>query len=142
MPADVAPGQEFTKRNEGLRLEPYRCPSGRLTVGYGHNLEAHAITREQAEEWFAEDYARAETAAGDALGPSWFAIGEVRRAALTDMAFQMGGTRFRSFRSMLSYLRMADYEAAALECLDSLYARQTPERARKVSEMIRTGVWQ
>lgn len=28
------------KRQEGFRATPYRCPTGHVTIGYGHNLEA------------------------------------------------------------------------------------------------------
>ena len=28
------------KRQEGFRAVPYRCPTGHVTIGYGHNLEA------------------------------------------------------------------------------------------------------
>jgi len=26
-------------RHEGLRLKPYRCTAGKLTIGYGRNLD-------------------------------------------------------------------------------------------------------
>lgn len=31
---------EALKRQEGFRSEPYLCPTGHVTIGYGHNLEA------------------------------------------------------------------------------------------------------
>lgn len=32
---------EDLKRHEGFRARPYLCSAGRVTIGYGHNLEAH-----------------------------------------------------------------------------------------------------
>ena len=32
------------KRHEGVRLKPYRCPAGRLTLGVGRNLDDCGIT--------------------------------------------------------------------------------------------------
>ena len=29
----------YTKKFEGLSFHPYLCPTGHLTIGYGHNLE-------------------------------------------------------------------------------------------------------
>lgn len=29
------------KKSEGFRAKPYLCPAGRVTIGYGHNLETH-----------------------------------------------------------------------------------------------------
>ena len=35
-------------RHEGLRLTPYRCPAGRLTIGVGRNLEEKGISEQEA----------------------------------------------------------------------------------------------
>ena len=32
-------------RHEGLRLEPYRCTEGKLTIGVGHNLDDNPISK-------------------------------------------------------------------------------------------------
>ena len=40
--------KSYTKRFEGLRLKPYLCPAGKLTIGYGYNLEDNGITEEIA----------------------------------------------------------------------------------------------
>lgn len=51
-------GVELIARFEGLRLEPYVCPAGKTTIGYGNTLYADgtkvfitdpAITEEQAK---------------------------------------------------------------------------------------------
>uniref|UniRef100_UPI00398051FD glycoside hydrolase family protein n=1 Tax=Salmonella sp. s60093 TaxID=3159721 RepID=UPI00398051FD len=36
------------RRDEGLRLKPYRESVGVLTIGYGRNLEANGITEREA----------------------------------------------------------------------------------------------
>lgn len=46
---------------EGLSLKPYRCPAGRLTIGYGHVLtqpevgQLRSITQAQAEQLLRND---------------------------------------------------------------------------------------
>ncbi|HOE90389.1 MAG TPA: lysozyme, partial [Candidatus Cloacimonadota bacterium] len=30
------------KKHEGLVLKPYKCSAGKLTIGYGRNLEARS----------------------------------------------------------------------------------------------------
>lgn len=35
------------KRHEGLRLWVYRCPTGHRTIGYGHNLDATPLSKEE-----------------------------------------------------------------------------------------------
>jgi lysozyme len=34
--------------HEGLRLKPYLCPAGKLTIGIGRNLEGKGITKQEA----------------------------------------------------------------------------------------------
>ena len=36
-------GRALIKRFEGLRLNAYRCPAGRWTIGWGHTASATAI---------------------------------------------------------------------------------------------------
>ena len=35
-------------QHEGLKLKPYQCPAGRLTIGVGRNLEDKGITEKEA----------------------------------------------------------------------------------------------
>ncbi|MFD2234837.1 glycoside hydrolase family protein, partial [Phaeospirillum tilakii] len=44
-------------RDESLRLKPYRCPAGKLTIGIGRNLDDVGISREEAETLLDHDIA-------------------------------------------------------------------------------------
>lgn len=35
-------------RHEGLRLKPYRCTAGKLTIGIGRNLDDRGISQKEA----------------------------------------------------------------------------------------------
>jgi lysozyme len=56
----------FIKSQESLRLKPYRCPGGYLTVGWGHVIRTKAerskyrngISVKEADELFDKDYAK------------------------------------------------------------------------------------
>lgn len=56
----------FIKSQESLRLKPYRCPGGYLTVGWGHVIRTKAERRKyrngisvrEADELFDKDYAK------------------------------------------------------------------------------------
>ena len=37
---------EQLKQDEGWRLKPYRCTAGKLTIGYGRNIEDKGITKQ------------------------------------------------------------------------------------------------
>ena len=45
---------------EGLRLKPYRDTVGKLTIGWGRNLEDNGITKLEAEVLLDHDLAAAE----------------------------------------------------------------------------------
>lgn len=47
--------------------------------------------------------------------------------------------RLRQFRNMLACLQVEDYEGAAREALDSRWANQVGDRARRIAAMIREG---
>lgn len=129
---------ELTKGFEGLRLKPYTCPAGKLTIGYGHNLDDNGITQEVAEILLKTDlaYARMEvTAKLSYIGK----LSEARQFVLVDMCFNMGITRLMTFKKMLAALERGDYKTAAKEMLDSRWAFQVKTRAVKLAEMMKTG---
>ena len=135
----IARARELIKRHEGLRLKPYRCPAGKLTIGYGRNLEDVGISEEEAEVLLQNDLRRAvETAARCAAehGVLFETLPDDAKVVLTDMAFNLG-FRLSGFRRMFAALKRGDYEEAAREMLDSLWARQVGNRARKLAEIMK-----
>ena len=75
-------------RHEGLRLKPYRCTAGKLTIGVGRNLDDNGITRKEAQSLLANDVNRAE-AEVMRIVPQFHALDEVRQAVLIDMLFNV-----------------------------------------------------
>ena len=53
-----------------------------------------------------------------------------------NMAYQMGVPGLLRFKKMLSALEAGDWKTAEKEALDSLWARQTPRRAREVASLL------
>lgn len=130
---------EHTKKYEGLRLKPYTCPTGHLTIGYGHNLE-NGITTDMAEYILHRDLALAQIEVGARL--SWAGqLDEARQYVLVDMAFNMGITKLMTFKKFLAALKKRDYPTAAKEMLDSRWATQTGRRARELAEIMTKGVY-
>ncbi|MGR2462517.1 glycoside hydrolase family protein, partial [Salmonella enterica] len=66
-------------------------------------------------------------------------LDDTRKMAIVNMTFQMGVGGVANFNTMLGYLALGQYDNAADAALDSLWARQTPSRARRVSEVMRNG---
>lgn len=73
----------------------------------------------------------------------WFQnLDDARKGVLLAMAFQMGVEGLLGFKNTLQLVMEGKYENAAHGMLNSLWAKQTPARAKRLSEQMRTGLWQ
>ena len=128
------------KLHEGLELRPYRCTSGKLTIGYGRNLEARGITEAEAGELLLNDINELTAQLSSRLYWFW-GLSIVRRAVLTDMAYNLGINGLLSFKKTLRHIELHDYDAAADEMLNSKWAAQVGQRADRLAEMMKTNHW-
>ena len=133
---------------EGRRNEAYMCPAGHRTIGIGHNLdvlpEYHGspipdrLSDAEIDAIFTDDVYRA----ANTLTSTWKPFGRLspaRRDALVNMAFQMGAAGVLRFVQMLAFLERGMWSEAAKAALNSEWAKQTPERARRVAHQLQTG---
>ena len=124
------------KYHEGLRLKPYKCPSGKLSIGYGRNLEDCGITEEEAEELLLNDLEKAE----EDLKRNFAWVENIDRRkfyALVELVFNMGITRFKGFKKMLGACEKGEWSKASDELLDSLYAKQVGKRAKTLANILK-----
>lgn len=129
------------KRDEELRLTPYKDTVGKLTIGYGRNLEDNGISQYEAELLLQHDLTNASQALRAAL-PWTEGLDEVRRGVLLNMAFNMGIHRMLQFKLTLGLVESGDYDKAADEMLNSVWAKQVGARAHRLSLQMRSGDWQ
>ena len=130
---------QIIARHEGLRLAPYKDSVGKLTVGYGHNIDDLGISQAVADVMLKEDV---NVAYHDAYRFDWFAgLDGVRRAVVINMVFNLGLPRFTGFKKTIALIERGDYWAASQEMLDSKWAEQVGSRAIELSEMMQTGQW-
>lgn len=141
--------------HEGVRLKPYRCPAGKLTIGAGRNLEDNPLTPEEKKAcgniWqgitmnaaymlLRNDIRKCD----DSLKKNvkcYKELDEERQYALIDLCFNLGLTRLLKFRKMLKAMEEKNFKLAEKECLDSNYARQLVNRSKRISHLIGTGEW-
>lgn len=126
------------QRHEGLRLKPYKCTGDKWTIGYGRNLEDRGITQAEALALLKNDIADVMSMLSFELS-FYLELDQIRRDVLTNMAFQIGVAGLLKFKKTLQYVKAGEYEKAAYEMLDSKWAKQTPSRAKELSEQMRTG---
>ena len=120
--------------DEGIRLKPYLCPAGKTTIGVGRNLDDVGITEAEAMTLLDNDITRVKAQLANAL--PWLQGDNVQRA-IGNMTFQMGLGGVLKFKKMLAALQVKDYTTARREALNSAWAKQTPQRAKRVTDLMK-----
>ena len=126
---------------EGRKEYVYKDHLGYYTIGVGHlvdksqggglpNKVIDALLDHDIDVFLKELDARA---------PSWREHPEPVCRALANMAFQLGVPRLMDFKKMWAALDRNDYAEAAWQAMDSRWAKQTPARANRMADMIRSG---
>ena len=154
---------------EGRRHSVYLCTAGKRTIGVGFNLDDFRIPDIVLDFWRADNEQRIlklrraaeidyrfisdevidfwlrhiiNKLVNKLVEHEWFnKLDENRRVVLVDMSFQLGLNGMLRFVKMINALRAERWHEAAAELLDSLYASedQTPERAQRNAEILRSG---
>ena len=107
-------GLDLIKHFEGLRLQPYYCSGGVLTIGYGHTKSVRkgmSITEHEAEQLLKQDLAWAEDAVSQHVQVP---IKQNQFDALVSFVFNLGEGAFQR-STLLRKLNAADYKGAANE---------------------------
>jgi|TARA_R110000765_G_scaffold98234_2_gene184742 lysozyme len=124
------------KRDEGYRATPYKCTSGRTTIGVGWNLDARGLPDHIIEMLL--DISISDTQESlDKSVPGWRDMPDEAQRGLANLTFCVGPAGVLKFTKMLGALEGGDYETAACEVMDSLFALQTGERAERIAKLFR-----
>ena len=128
------------KEHEGYRLDPYLCTEGFLTGGYGHRIldgEEVPTTKEGWDKIFEQDFNKAWDSMNELCAENNLKIHIKAQGILCEMIFQMGKNGVSKFRNMIKALRGQNYGLASVEMLDSLWSKQTPNRANRLADRMR-----
>ena len=151
---------DMIRFDEGNKLEIYRDSEGYWTAGVGHLVTKNPskafaidvldkelsrktngkITELESKTLLNQDIDKAIKSINiSSIAGTYNKLDENRKYALMNMVFQLGLAGVMNFKKMISNLAIGNYQAASLEALDSKWARQTPNRAKRVAAVIRTG---
>ena len=136
MPDVYQKTQSWIKKDEALKLIPYVDTTGNLTVGWGRNLR-NGIRIDEAELMFQNDL---KQTVEELEKQTWY-IDQPHNVqnALINMNFNLGITKLLEFKDMITALEHKNYRAAAQAALNSLWAKQVPNRAKEIAVMLRQG---
>lgn len=137
---------------EGFREKPYLCSEGYPTVGTGirigpkgADLKNYEFTvpREVDAVWlqYKLNECMRSMLSNERISKAINVLDEARTAVLVSMAYQMGVAGLAQFKNTLYLVETKQFEEAATAMLDSRWARQTPNRAKRHAEQMRTGLW-
>ncbi len=126
-------------RHEGLKLKPYRCTEGKLTIGIGRNLDDCGISQKEAYAMLERDILECEQRLIDEIPEIYNNLDEVRQSVLLNMCFNLGIKGLLEFKNTLAFIGAGDWERAANNMLASKWAKQVGRRAIELSELMRKG---
>ena len=130
---------ESVKKHEGYRNKVYLDTLNKRTVGVGHLcVEDFWEDGKEYEEKFLMDILQKDLQ-GAIDGAEELCkdlkISDDAKIIIIEMIFQLGKTGVSKFRNMWKALQQdpPNYEEAAVQMLDSRWAKQTPNRAKEMA---------
>jgi len=134
---------ESVKKHEGYRNKVYLDSLGKRTIGYGHLcvedkwVDGWEYSQVELENVLKEDLQYAINQ-GEGMCKD-LKISDDAKFLIIEMIFQLGSAGVQKFRNMWKALKEdpPNYEEASIQMLDSRWAKQTPNRAKEMSDHMR-----
>jgi len=149
--ADWCSEEVFTKaydqiqKHEGVVYAIYKDHLGYRTFGVGHLItkadpewelpDGAEISIDRVMDVYMADLSEAFTTV-KRLVPDICNHPEDVQLVLTNMAFNLGHSRLGGFKRMLAALEERNYKRAAIEMLDSVWAKQVKRRANELATIM------
>jgi lysozyme len=132
------------KLDEGFRAEPYQDTVNVWTIGYGttHILgqpvtsKTKPVTKKGATRLLYLNLADSVDIAKNFVN-NFSKLSYEKQEALVNMAYQLGN-RLNQFKKAREAIQNSQWDRAYRELLNSKWAKQTPKRAKRVSEVFLT----
>ena len=123
------------KLSEGFRNKVYKCTEGFDTIGYGFAIK-DLVMDEDIAEMILRRKLDSLIDIADKKFPFLKTLPLEAKDVVYEMCYQMGVSGVSKFKKTLLYLENHEFKMASKEMLDSKWARQTPNRANKLSDVI------
>lgn len=141
------------RQEEGVEHKPYIDSLGYPSSGVGFKLGPQnaplsnftfTLTDNTINAWLSDYVADvlADMAKDSNIAAAMAHCNQPRVDILTSMAYQMGVSGLAAFHNMLAAIIAEDWEEAVRQMLNSAWATQTPARAQRHADVMRSGCWQ
>ena len=122
--------------HEGFRSGVYQCTEGHDTIGIGFKVADLELDLDIAKEILQRKLNLLIKRVNNRF--SWVSKApEPIQNVVYNMSYQMGVSGVARFKKTIQYLADSQYEKASKEMLDSRWARQTPNRAIELSNIVK-----
>jgi len=145
------------KENEGFEPKPYIDPLVKknipkdeleiiekhwnnlnITIGNGRCLQTNPLTEKENDYLLKQEILKINKDLF--VNIKFYAnLPDYVRNVLIEMAYQLGVNGLLKFKQTLEHINNKDFENASIEMLNSKWARQTPNRAKELSNLMKGG---
>jgi len=128
---------ESIKHHEGFVEHVYDDSLGIPTIGYGFAIKDLVLEEDLCDEILLR---KLRILGRSVMGkfPFFDSLPSECKSVLMEMCYQLGVRGVSKFKKALKAMDDGDWEKAADEMLDSKWAKQTPGRAKEMSDIIRS----
>ena len=127
---------ESIKRHEGFRDRVYDDSLGIPTIGFGFAIKDLVLDEDIAEKILLRKLEDLMLRVNKKF--SWWSKSpDIVRDVVMEMCYQLGVSGFSKFKKTIDHLENRRYGKASAEMLDSKWAKQTPNRALELSNIIK-----
>jgi len=124
------------KKHEGYVGIVYKDSLGIDTIGYGFAIKDLELDKDICDIILERKLYQLEDSVRLKFGWFPYVPKEVQEVVM-EMCYQLGVTGVSKFVKTITYLKDKDFKNASIEMLDSKWAKQTPNRAKELSNRIR-----
>lgn len=138
---DINQMRSELRRDEDVKYSVYQDSLGYWTIGVGHLVDARKGGKlsDAVVDMILDEDIESKMADLDKNLPWWRTVSENRQRALLNMCFNLGIGGLLGFTNTLNLIRQGHYDQAAVEMLNSKWATQVGDRAKRLSAMMKQG---
>ena len=127
---------ESIKTHEGYVGIVYKDSLGIDTIGYGFAIKDLELDEDVCEIILERKLKDLESRIK--IKFDWYKyMPQEVKDVVVEMCYQLGVTGVSKFKKTIAYLQNKQWKDASIEMLDSLWAKQTPNRANEMSNIIK-----
>ena len=137
--------REQLKIDEGVKYEVYLDHLGYKTFGIGHLVVAgddeygadvgHPVSEERVNAVFDEDVKK-YIEESKKVFPNLEKLPDEAQQVIVNMCFNMGAPRLGQFKKFIAAINDSNWSTAAIEMMDSRWAKQVGARAERLRDRI------